>query len=138
MQEKTIRISITIVSGFSRSNVCPHASKPNIHRCVYRDNNSHKLQNPCVYFHIFYNLAIAYTTIEFLVQEKYPLSCTTHGKIRSIFVEIFALDRNRIRYNVLLNACIYGHTEVVRLLLADPTVHPGDQESLPVNTDTLK
>ena len=69
-------------------------------------------------------------TFEFLLQEKYPLSCTTHGMNRSIFVEIFALDRNRIRYNVLLNACIYGHTEVVRLLLADPTVHPGDQESL--------
>lgn len=31
---------------------------------------------------------------------------------------------------VFLNACIYGHTEVVRLLLADPTINPGHQDSL--------
>lgn len=34
------------------------------------------------------------------------------------------------QYDVLLNACIHGHTEVVRILLADPTIDPGAQESL--------
>lgn len=43
------------------------------------------------------------------------------------------LPRTNPRYDgnaALLNACKYGHVEVVRLLLADPRTNPGARESL--------